>query len=78
MKKLVLRYLCLCMALTTALSMGTYALADGEFEEVTAVDNDECAVTITDIDPDDMWGYTLKALLENKSADKTYFSYFGY
>ena len=28
MKKLVLRCLCLCMALTAALSMGTYALAD--------------------------------------------------
>ena len=42
------------------------------FEEITAVDNDECLIQITGIDPDNMWGYTLKASLENKSAEKTY------
>ncbi|MGN1082679.1 MAG: hypothetical protein ACI4SJ_03960 [Candidatus Avispirillum sp.] len=42
------------------------------FEEVVAVDNDECVIKITDIDKDNMWGYTLKAQLENKSAEKTY------
>jgi hypothetical protein len=42
------------------------------FEETTVIDNDECTVTITGIDTDDLWGYTLKANLENKSADKTY------
>lgn len=42
------------------------------FSEVTAVDNAECTIKITDIDPDNMWGYTLKATLENKSSDKTY------
>lgn len=31
------------------------------FEEVVAIDNAECAVKITEIDPDNMWGYTLKA-----------------
>ena len=36
------------------------------FEEVVAIDNAECAVKITEIDPDNMWGYTLKAQLENK------------
>lgn len=46
--------------------------AEITFEELTVVDNEECKITITGIDPDDMWGYTLKALLENKSADKTY------
>ncbi|MGJ0966633.1 hypothetical protein [Collinsella aerofaciens] len=30
------------------------------------------AVKITEIDPDNMWGYTLKAQLENKSTEKTY------
>ncbi len=42
------------------------------FTETVVVDNEQCAVKITGIDPDNMWGYTLKVLLENKSADKTY------
>ncbi len=42
------------------------------FTGVVAVDNDECTIKITEIDPDNMWGYTLKAELENKSVDKTY------
>jgi len=42
------------------------------FEEVTVVDNSECTIRITGIEPDNLWGYTLKAYLENKSADKTY------
>ena len=42
------------------------------FTEVVAVDNAECLIKITEIDPDNMWGFTLKAQLENKSTDKTY------
>lgn len=42
------------------------------FEEITAVDNDECSIKITGIDPDDIMGYALKTTLENKSTDKTY------
>lgn len=42
------------------------------FIEIVAVDNDECTIKITDIDPDNLWGYTLKVQLENKSTDKTY------
>lgn len=42
------------------------------FTEMVVVDNEECTVKITGIDADNMWGYTLKALLENKSADKVY------
>lgn len=42
------------------------------FTEVIVVDNDECSIKITGIDPDNIWGYTLKALFENKSTDKTY------
>ena len=42
------------------------------FTEIVAVDNDECTIKITDIEPDKLWGYTLKVQLENKSADKTY------
>lgn len=42
------------------------------FEELTVVDNDECVIKITGIDPDDFWGFTLKVQLENKSAQTTY------
>ncbi len=42
------------------------------FTEMIAIDNEECTIRITGIEADSMWGYTIKALLENKSADKTY------
>ena len=42
------------------------------FEEMIAVENEECVIKITQIDPENMWGVTLKLQLENKSADKTY------
>lgn len=42
------------------------------FESLVAVDNEECVIKIKEIDPDNMWGFTLKAELENKSAEKTY------
>ena len=47
-------------------------IAEISFEELVVVDNDECAITITEIDPDNLWGYTVKVKLENKSADQTY------
>ena len=43
-----------------------------EWEAVTAVDNEACVIQITELEPDGLFGYTLKALLENKSADTTY------
>lgn len=43
-----------------------------DFEEITAVDNEECTIKITGIDSENLWGYTLKSYLENKSPDKTY------
>ena len=42
------------------------------FTEMVAIDNEECAIKIIGIEADNMWGFTVKALLENKSADKTY------
>lgn len=42
------------------------------FEECTVIDNDECAVKITGIDPDNMWGYTVNIQIENKNQEKTY------
>ncbi len=72
MKKLMKRCLCLALALVLTAGTGLSARAADAFEEVTAVDNEECAVTVKSIDPDDMWGYTLKVLLENRSGEKTY------
>ncbi len=43
-----------------------------DFKEIVVVENEECLIKITGIDPDNMWGYTLKAQFENKSADKVY------
>lgn len=42
------------------------------FTELLVVDNDECSIKITGIDSDNLWGYTLNVLLENKSTEKTY------
>lgn len=42
------------------------------FDGLTVVDNDECMISIVEIDPDNIWGYTLQVNLENKSEDKTY------
>lgn len=41
------------------------------FEEIVVADNDTCSIRITGLDPDNMWGYTLEAELENKTADTT-------
>lgn len=42
------------------------------FEKIAVVDNEECSITLTELDPDNLWGYTIKTLLENKSEDKNY------
>lgn len=42
------------------------------FEEITVVDNEQCVIKITGINPDGLWGYTLETYLENKSGSKTY------
>lgn len=41
------------------------------FSEVVAVDNEHCTIKITGIDPDGLFGYTLKAYMENKTSDQT-------
>ena len=46
--------------------------AEVSFEPTTVIDNDACSITINEIDPDNLWGYSLKVTLENKSADTTY------
>ena len=72
-------------AAPTAAQSGTDALTQTEavqdstqtdkivsFEEITVVDNEFCTIKITAVEPDDFWGYAVKAYLENKSADKTF------
>ena len=46
---------------------------DITFEKTVFIDNDECSITINEIDESDMFGfYCLKATFENKSSEKTY------
>jgi len=45
---------------------------DDSFKEVVAIDNDECLIKVTDIDPDSNWGYSLTVKIENKSSDNNY------
>lgn len=42
------------------------------FTETVVVDNENCAITLTNQKLDNIWGYTLTVQLENKSADQTY------
>lgn len=42
------------------------------FTEMVVVNNDQCSIKITGIDPDDMWGYAINISLENKSPDTNY------
>lgn len=50
----------------------TTAVPGVSFEAFTPIDNDECSVTIKELEPKSVWGYTVKVGLENKSSDKTY------
>ena len=46
---------------------------DITFEKMVAIDNDECSITINEIDESDVFGYfNLKASFDNKSVEKTY------
>lgn len=57
---------------------GAYSVENTEsvqeiaFDEYTAIDNDECSIKITGIEPDNTWGYTVTVELENKNQEKTY------
>jgi len=45
-----------------------------KFEEITLVDNENCTVIIKNVDPDNLFGYTLNVYLENKSDLELMFS----
>ncbi len=53
-------------------SPATDAPDETEFQNILVIDNEYCKIEITGIDPDNFWGYTVKAHLENKSSDKLY------
>lgn len=44
----------------------------GEFEEITALDDENCCIKITGLDMEGEYGPELKIYIENKSEDKTY------
>jgi len=44
------------------------------FSETTLVDNENCTIKVTSIDPDSMWGYTLNFYFENKTVKNLMFS----
>lgn len=67
----------LVLAVSLGCSMGTYSFLpasaeETEFEEITVVDNEECVIKITGLEPDNDDGYTVKAYFENKSDDIIY------
>lgn len=57
---------------SSSLSQKEHSEIKNTFSEVTAIDNEYCSIKLTELDPDNIWGYTVKAELENKSADKNY------
>ena len=44
------------------------------FSGPVAVDNSECTIKVTEIDPDNIWGYTVKLFLLNKTNKNVMFS----
>lgn len=50
------------------------AATEAKFEEVVLVDNENALFKITAIEDDSIWGYTLKAHLENKTDKELMFS----
>lgn len=45
-----------------------------DFSETTLVDDENCTIKVTSIDPNNMWGYTLNLYLENKTDKNLMFS----
>ncbi len=60
------------METETVQENGSAGLTEAEFEEITVLDNEECAIKVTGLDPDNFWGYTVNVCLENKSEEKNY------
>lgn len=58
-------------AAATTTTMVTSAPKTDAFEKVMVVDNEDCAIYITAIREDPVWGWVLDAQLENKTGDDT-------
>ena len=56
----------------TADTTDTAGSSEIVFESLKVVDNDECSIVITELDPNEIFGYTLEVELENKSSELTY------
>lgn len=52
----------------------TQSSAPVHFEEIVIVDDENCIFKITAVEEDSIWGYTLKAYLENKTDKELMFS----
>ena len=61
-------------AATEAVEVPTEEIPSATFEETVIVDNEYCTFTITSIDADNFWGYTLNAYIENKTDKNLMFS----
>lgn len=57
---------------SSSLSQKELSESKNTFSEIVAIDNEYCSIKLTELNPDNIWGYTVKAELENKSADKNY------
>ncbi len=41
------------------------------FQEITVVDDEYCVIRVTDVEPNNKWGFTVKVYFENKTQDTT-------
>lgn len=59
---------------TTVPTTGTATEPEKQFEEILLVDNEQVTVKIIGIENDPIWGYTLKAFVENKTDKELMFT----
>lgn len=59
---------------TEASTETTEAIEENTFEEIVLVDNEDLTFKITAVENDDLWGYTLKVFLENKTDKELMFT----
>lgn len=59
-------------SMTETMRNGSSYSNDTSYENTVLVENEECSITIASIEPDGVEGFTINAVLENKSSEKTY------
>ena len=60
---------------TTTQETAAQETAVPDFQEKVFVDDENCTFKITEIDPDNEWGYTLKVYIENKTDKNLMFAW---